>query len=117
MGSGRGVGPDDLGAEVALFAGVSEKTREVQAAAASVIGQAEGRPRKGSAVGTPRERAVLVLKQFPMHILHINLMCVRELGRPPLYCFTDCYIFAKYFTDYTQLVFGFRVIKPKIPGV
>ena len=30
----------------ALFAGVSEKTREVQAAAASVIGQAEGRPRK-----------------------------------------------------------------------
>ena len=43
----------------ALFAGVSEKTREVQAAAASVIGQAEGRPRKGSAVGTPRERAVL----------------------------------------------------------
>ena len=33
----------------ALFAGVSEKTREVQAAAASVIGQAEGRPRKGSA--------------------------------------------------------------------
>ena len=44
----------------ALFAGVSEKTREVQAAAASVIGQAEGRPRKGSAVGTPRERAVLM---------------------------------------------------------